>query len=242
MTPTEIAEVARDIAGTKQAAWPKTVVFRRIDALQRRVFRRAAAIDSEFYGACGTASIPREGVVAVDLAAAFAAGDVGQVDVVRVKDVGDYTPNVRTSPDAHDYDLRVEEGDKITICPAFGIEDHLAPRATLRDGVLQPVGTDFGEEGRRFASIEVFYQRLPKAIDAAGRIDGNESNEVDLVTPWDMLLVYPIAKFLIMTSGDAEVQRVAAAVDEQMDVLNKQFEEHVAQWGGVARSSRFGSV
>ena len=228
MTPVDIERLARDIATTTQSSPPKAVVYRRIDQRQRELFRMAAEIDSEFYGACGTITVRQTGPIAVNLSASFPEGDVGQVDLVRVKALGTYQNPNRADDN---YDERVEVGDEITICSAYDAPAHLPPRATIRDGVLAPIDTDFGLENQRFGELEVFYQRLPRSI--------SDDEDVDLAKPWDMLLVWDAARFMVARAPEAEAQRVIAMAKTEEAELLAQYRQHVASWSGVARSARF---
>ncbi len=241
MTPEEIAQLAQETSGASAAKpLPKALMWQRIDGRQRELFRVVAQVDPEFYGMCATVEVPSAGGIQIDLAQTVSSGDIAQIDAVYVKDTGSYAPHATTTlpnsqtPDPH----RVVPGDRVTLCSAFDAAAHMPPRATVRDGILRPVGTDFqDDDGNRFAELDVFYQRLPQSILS------DLTTPVDLAHPWDMLLVWDLARFLLSVQTDdslTEEQQMAlgAIAELEADMLTR-YTDHVKSWSGTARATRF---
>lgn len=217
MTPEEIVVAALGIASTYSDSYPSTrsVMYRRISVRQRELFVHIAALDPELFGADVVVDVV-DG--AANLAALEQSGDVypvERVQVVRIEDAG-----------ASDLDT----GERVSLVPADDAEAHLAPRATYRSGVVRGWDGDLDD----VTSLWIAYARRPRTIGADG------SGEIELLEPFQDLLVFDLARYLVRGTVDIDGQVKAVAADlieKQEAALLQSLEQHV-QNGAAVRERR----
>ncbi len=218
MTPEEIVVAALGIMADYTDSYPTTraIMYRRISARQRELFAHIATLDPEFYGEEIVAELTSG---ALNVAALEESEDVYPVE--RVEDV--YVEGVGTS-------LRTA-GERVTLVPATDSAAYLAPRATYRSGVIRGVGTDL--DG--VASLRLYYARRPRSIGADG------SGTIELLEPFQDLLIYDLARDLVRRTVGLEGAQKAAVVG-MMDEAEKQLLDSLGQHithAARAREDRF---
>lgn len=122
-------------------------------------------------------------------------------------------------------------GSKVAIVPVDDLECEVAPRATLRDGMLEGVALDLFD----VVSVTVFYSRRPDSLEHA-------SDVPDLPEQFHELLVIDLAKSLIRKT----IGLNATSRKEIMDVLSLEEDELLEQFSefllkfNYAEVTRFG--
>jgi len=225
MTFQEIVDNAKTRAMDFGATFPTTdrVLFRRIEVRQQELFRGASRVNPDYFG------VSAEGVLDAQFRANLKDLDV-QVDVdpaanisrVEIGDAGTHPTLVR--------------GDEVAVVPLNDIEAALAPRMTLRNFILQGVGSDFVG----VLTIVIFYGYSPES--KAVPLDGFENAE--LPDPFQELLVIDLTKWMVrMTMGlEPQVKAGAlAALSEEESEMQGAFTAEVTDYAGV-QVSRFGDV
>lgn len=217
LTCEEIAVQAMARASDITSSFPKTrsIMYRRIGVRQHQLFSRAAQINSEYFGTSAWATLDVDGAADLaDFILPVPTPEQVQKVTVHAIDVG--------SPYA--------VGDEIAIVSVADPEAELAPRMTLRGGVLRQVGTDLATVNE----VRVWYSRQPAVLGATSELTATE-----IPAPWDELLVVDLARHLLRSSKDT-AERIAAitALDSEEVELLTGFDSHVAQY--AARRERFG--
>lgn len=222
MTPEDICVAAMGICSDYTDSYPTTraIMYQRISSRQRELFAHIATIDPEFYGEEIIAEMSSPG--ALNVGALEQSGDVypvERIEEVRISDAG-------SSSDR-------ETGERITLVRVADADAYFPPRATYRSGVLRQVGNDL--DG--VASLLIYYSRRPRTIGPDGR------GEIELLEPFQYLLVYDLAKDLVRRTVGIEgkvkaavVEMVGAAETELMTALG----EHITH-SARAREDRFGA-
>lgn len=218
MTPEQICVAAMGICSDYTDSYPTTrsIMYQRISSRQRELFAHIATIDPEFYGAEVVAEVV-DG--ALNIGALEQSGDVypvERIEEVRIEEPGD---------------SELEAGARVSLVLVTDIEASLPPRATLRSGVIRQVGSELaGVE-----SLLVYYSRRPRTIGPDG------SGTIELLEPFQFLLVYDLAKDLIRRTVGIEGAAKAASF-ELLDRVEKELTdalgEHITH-AARARESRF---
>lgn len=211
MTVEEIIQSAIERASHFTPHYPsgKASMIRRISTRQRELFARAARLNPERFGACATAVLD----------ARFAAD---------LQDIQDPIPAPEliqritiTDPGTSAYAV----GDEVNIVTIADASAEMPPRATIRDLVLRPVGTDL--DG--VVEIAVWYSRVPAAIPSTGL-----AGLAELPSPHDELLVVDLARWLVQrateTSPEVRAAAVAAFAAEEAEGLVA-FDAQVTDYG-----------
>lgn len=209
--------MARTSEITDQYPTNRSLCYRRIGLRQRELMALAARENPDYYGTCATAPLSAGGV---DLnMMEFPVATPELVEEVRIENPGTST---------------YAAGDKINIVKLQDREAALAPRMTLRDLVLQAVGTDLDN----VTSITVFYSRLPEIFDAS---DGESF--VELQDPYIELLVIDLTKMLLTKAtrlpADIRSSSLTLFAAEEASLLT-QYLDHVRTYGPY--TTRFGTA
>jgi hypothetical protein len=218
MTPEQICVAAMGICSDYTDNYPTTraIMYQRISSRQRELFAHVAILDPEFYGAEIVAEVT-DG--ALNVAALEQSGDVypvERVEEVQVEDPG-------TSG--------LDAGTRVGLVLVTDPEAALPPRATYRSGVIRQVGTEL----QGVASLLLYYSRRPRTIGPDG------SGVIELLEPFQFLLVYDLAKDLIRRTIGIEGEKKAAAfqlLDSAEKELLEALGEHITH-AARARESRF---
>jgi hypothetical protein len=221
VTPDEVVDLAIGYASryTDDIPTARAVLYRRISTRQRELFIYVASIDPEVYGEEILAELV-DG--ALDIGALEQSDDVypvERIDQVLVEDPG---ANV----------LRVA-GEEITIVRAGDPSVSVPPRATYRSQVLRQVGSDLVG----INTVRVYYSRRPRPIG----LDG--SGTIEFLEPFQELLVYDLAKEIILRADDMEggPHSREAVMDKMEEAEEKMFDsltQHISNLA-AARTDRF---
>ncbi|MCK5652011.1 MAG: hypothetical protein KAJ42_11565 [Gemmatimonadetes bacterium] len=225
MTYDEIVEHAKERGLFFGMTFPTTnrVLFRRIEIRQQEIFSQAARVNPDYFGV--SASGPLDAEFRVNLADLDVSVDVdpaANLTRVEIEDGGTHPTLV--------------EGDQVNVVPFTDIEADLAPRMTLRNFILQGVGTDLVG----VASVSIFYGYRPE--NKAQPFDGFENAE--LPDPYQELLVIDLMKWVLKQTLGMDVEGKAtaiAALGEEEAEMSGAFLTEVGDFAG-AQVSRFGSV
>lgn len=213
MTADELADLAlaRVAIFTKNFPTTKGLMYRRIGLRQRQLQMKAAKENGDFLGVFATA----------DLAA-------GAADL---NDVAEPTPtpsaihrititNKGTSP-------TLQNGDEIHIVPLDDPTAAIAPRVTIRDGVLEQVGTDL----QGVTTIRLDYARFSKVLVAT-----DKAAVIDLAEPWIELLVIDLASYLLSLTtemDDAKKEKALALLAAEETEMFGDFMTYVREFAPV---------
>lgn len=215
MTIEEITLLAMERAAEVTAHYPmgRMSAYRRIGIRERQLVQRASAVNPELYGTSATADLD------VDKAADFMdiADPVPTPDVIQRITIETLVALPSENPPA--------VGDEINLVSITDPDAGLPPRATLRDLILRPVGTELAD----VASIRVWY---PKLTPDYGPTDGD--TEAYIAAPHDELLVVDLAKVLLAraTKLDAGTRTATLAqLDAEEAGLLAMFDRYVAEYG-----------
>lgn len=203
---------ASEVSNTVPAT--RTLAYRRIGLRQQQLFAAAAKVNSDYYGACAETNLVAGAADLADIASPVPTPEL--VSKVCVENPG-------TSAYVN--------GDEVNIVQTVDITAALAPRMTLRDLVLQQVGTELAG----VTSIMIYYSRLPKAY---GPTDAATLTEIS--SPWDELLVVDLTIYLLRKAPiDAAVRKLAidSLKVEEAELLSG-YLTHVREYGPV--QDRFG--
>ena len=221
-TPREIIRDAQSICDEYTEHYPTTTsaMYWRINQRQQELFSMAAEQDREFYGVSPTVTLSGSyGDKSVDLREEIEY-DIERIDDVRTVAVGMF-PEMR-----------------VNIVPAYDVENHLAPRMTLRDRRLQAFGDDLDE----YLEVTIYLSRRPETIKSDGSVGTNtEQVDVELEAPFDDLLVWDLARDLIRRTIKMDMESKGAALQVIADVeegLLASYMTHVAGFAH-ARQDRF---
>lgn len=215
MTADEIRRAALGVVSDYTDNYPttKATAFKRISVRQRELWLMASKWEPEYTGASATGVLDGNGDVDLLLMENHDTFRAENIGIVEINDKG-----------TSDYST----GDRITVIRAGEAHAHLAPRMTLRDRMLRQVGTDL--DG--VTSITVHYSRLPDTIGSDG------SGTIELVEPFDYLLVWDLAADLIRRTIDMDGERKAAAlsvVSKAEAALLQSFQAHVQSYAPYNR-------
>lgn len=188
MTADELAELAlaRVSIFTKNFPTTRGIMYRRIGVRLRQLQMKAMKANGDFLGVFATA----------DLTA-------GAADL---NDVVEPTPtpgSIQRITVADPGTSALVAGDEIAIVPLSDPTAAIAPRCTLRDGVLESVGSDL--DG--VTSIRVDYARLGKVLTAT-----DKATVVDLMEPWIELLVIDLTSYLLSLTTEMDETKKASAL------------------------------
>lgn len=216
-----IAALARALDWNVTVPSSKSVMFNKVGGRQQELFTLAAAVDPEYYEvqAIGTLSSG-----AVDIALMLTDGVLECVKATKAK-----VETLIGSPSAN----APEVGDEIHLIPASDDPDaYLAPRATIKNKILEQVGTDLVD----VESIRLFYSYRPDGP----AVDEDGTTELALEQPFDDLLVIDLARDLARKTIGMDAQAklaITAALDEEEKGLLGTFQNHIRSFS-AARQSR----
>lgn len=189
MTADEIAELAlaRVSIFTKNFPTTRGLMYRRIGVRLRQLQMKATKANGDFLGVFATADLT--------------AGAADLNDVVEPTP----TPAAIQRITVQDKGLSntVENGDEIHLVPLADPTAAIAPRCTLRDGVLEQVGSDL--DG--VISIRVDYSKLSKVLTAT-----DKATVVDLMEPWIELLVIDLTSYLLSLTTEMDSAKKTEAL------------------------------
>lgn len=192
----------------------RSVLYRRVGVRQQQLYTRSGRINQDWAGICATATLSSGAADLKDMASPVKAAS--QITLVEIADEGTST---------------YSSGDEVNIVPGDDAKDAaFAPRATIRNMVLEGVGTDLD----LVTSVKVFYVKLPFAIAAT---DG--AVEIELPEPHDELLIVDLARFILKLAPgtDRTQEGIETLTAEEADALQS-FDAYV---GGFAnQQARFG--
>jgi hypothetical protein len=219
VTPQDIVVAAQGIAADFTDEYPtaKSVMYRRISARQRELFVHIGTLDTEVYGEDVVAEVLNG---AVDLGALEQSEDVFPVETLQMVRIHDPGTNGQ---------LKAKQ--RVSVVPADDVEAFLPPRCTYRSGVLRQVGSDLAG----VAQLLVSYSRRPRTIG----VDG--SGQIELLEPFQDLLVFDLARDLIRRTVALEGERKAAVLamlEPQETQLLASLEEHIRHSASL-RDRRF---
>lgn len=195
----------------------RAVPYRRIAVREAELFAIAAKENQEYAGVSAIGAIDEDGAADIrGIAAPLPVPELLTKIIVAT-----------LTDDADPEELSFAVGDEVTIV-SIADRDGVAPRATLRDGVLRGVDEDFAfvEE------VEVFYPYRPDP--AAADEDGTRA--VQLVDPYDELLVIDLAREYIrkaMTLDKTTRGEVVALLDAEEARMVPNFLAHVRTFAPV---------
>jgi len=210
LSVTEVIEfaLARVTEHTDQFPQSRLSMIRRVGVRQQQLLARAAGINIDYYGACAETVLVNGACDLADIASPVPTPEL--ITKIEIDDPGESA---------------YASGDEINIVPSTDPDADLPPRMTLRDLVLEAVGTDL--DG--VTSIMVFYSRLSTAY---GANDGDTLTEIS--SPHDELLVIDLAVDLLKKArGLDETVRAAALASlqgEEKDALQG-YDAHVLSYG-----------
>lgn len=219
MTPEQIVVAAMGICSDYTDSYPTTrsIMYQRISARQRELFAHIATLDPEFYGAEAVVEVV-DG--AANIGALEQSGDVYPVERIQLVQIEDPGQSV----------VRVA-GEGVTLVRATDAHAFFPPRATYRSGVIRGVEDDL--DG--VASILVYYSRRPRTIGPDG------AGEIELLEPFQYLLVYDLSRDLILRTVGIEGDKKAAAlamIERAEKELMEGLAEHIRH-AARAREDRF---
>jgi hypothetical protein len=194
---------------------PRASLYRRISTRQQQLFARAAKLNPERFGTSAVATVDVAGAVdLLDISAPIPTPEL--IQKLTVED-----------PGASAYAI----GTEITVVSVADPEAGVAPRVTMRDLILRPIGT----ETVGIATIRAWYSRTTPLYGAA-----SAGEDIELPSPHDELLVTDIARMLLVRAPQVEAAAYtrgmeSLAAEEQMQLA--QFDDHVLNYGPW--SSRF---
>lgn len=167
---------------------PRSLLYRRVGVRQRQLFTAASALNPDFFGTAADVDLDQFGAADVnDIAGAIPTpAAIQRITIV--------------DPGTSDY----VEGDEVNVVSLTDAKGALAPRMTLRSGILEAIGADL--EG--VVSLRVAYARQPALY---GPTDKNTA--VDLQSPHDELLVTDTARFVLVLAAPAPAGRAAALAE-----------------------------
>lgn len=217
MTVEEMAKLAMARTSEITSHYPSTraLIYRRLGLRQREIMAMGAKLNPDYYGTCAES--------ALDAKAATDLNDIIEpvptpelVEMVTIEDAG-------TS--------QWDSGREVNIVTRHDIDAELPPRMTLRDLVLQGVGTDL--DG--VVSVMIFYSRLPALI---GPSDADSA--IELQSPWDELLAIDGAILLLQKATRLDGALRSAAISDlraEEAPLLKGYLDHVQAY--APQSTRF---
>lgn len=219
MTPEQIARAAMGICSDYTDGFPTTrkIMYQRISARQRELFAHIATIDPEFYGFEAVVEV-KDG--AADIGALEQSGDVYPVERIQevlIEDEGESAERV--------------QGERVALIRATDAHAFPAPRATYRSGIIRGVAGDL--DG--VASLLVYYSRRPRSIGPDG------SGEIELLEPYQYLLVFDLARDLIRRTIGIEGERRVAAlqmIEAAERELLQGLEQHILHSARARESGR----
>lgn len=224
MTISEIAElaVARALEFGAREPISREPVFRRIGYRQQRLFSRANKENPDYFGTCAVVTLSGGRADLDDVPLADGDGDPlydpEQVEQILVEDEG-------ASED-------LAAGDVVRLVPFddTGVTD--PPRMTLRDNLLEQVGTDLAG----VVSVKVHYSRVPHAVVPA--TDANVSAQ--LPEAWQDLLVVDATKFILRSAPNEVLMRHLDSEEAEMleDFLAHVRRQKAGETGRFAVRSR----
>lgn len=210
------AALARAMEFSDSVPSTRSVMYRRVGVRQQQIVAKAAAQNAEYFGVCAVGDLVAG---AVDLRAMTppSVARAERIDKVEIENAG-------TSVYA--------AGTEIHVVALLDPAAALAPRATLRNGVLRQVGSDLAG----VVSAKVHYAYQPAAV-----LPTDEARSVEIPEPYSELLVLDLAKELLKKTLELETATKAAALEvlgaEEAEML-ADFSAHV---GGYAPlTTRFG--
>jgi len=214
MNAGEILDTALGKFAEFNVAMPSTTsaAYGRMTRRQEQLFAKGAVLNREFFGA--------------DEALAVVANEVDTQDLnplpMRIHVVRVEAPGTSTWA----------QGTQVAVVHVDDLEAELPPRATLRDGVLEGVGTDW--DG--LTSIRIFHSKRPAELTVKTDIP-------QLPKQFHELLALDIAKWLMrkamgLTDG-ARKQYIDLLTQEELELEND-YERFLKDWA-FAETHRFGS-
>lgn len=175
------------LLGHKLHSGARVPMYRRIDRRQQQLFEQAGQWNEDFLGWSFEESLTAGNA---DLSSVLSDDHPTLPGVARITrvEISDKGSSAYTN------------GEEIAIVPVRDAEyTALPPRATMRSGRLLQVGTDLAG----VAQVEVFYARKARPVNQG-------TDELEVPSPHDDLLVYDLAKHLL--KGMPEDATAALAV------------------------------
>jgi hypothetical protein len=184
-------------------------LYRRIGVRQQQLFARAARLNPERFGTSAVATVDAEGAVdLLDISAPIPIPEL--IQKLTVEDAG-----------TTDYAV----GTEISVVPIGDPEAGVAPRMTMRDLILRPIGT----ETAGIATIRAWYARTTPLYGPA-----SAGEDIELPAPHDELLITDIARTLLVRAPQVESAvhtRGLESLNAEEAMQLAQFDEHVSNYG-----------
>lgn len=189
MTADELADLAlaRVSLFTKNFPTTRGLMYRRIGIRQRQLFAKASRENSDFFGVFATADLTGGAADLNDVVEPTPTPSA--IQRIRVQDAGTSTT--------------LEDGDDINIVTLADPTAAIAPRATLRDLVLEQVDDDL--DG--VVSIRVDYAKLPPVYSAT-----DKAAVIALPEPHAELLVVDLTSYLLSLTTEMDETKKASAL------------------------------
>lgn len=222
MTIAEIVEAALARASDFGANFPSTrsVLYRRIGQRLQQLYAVAARTNPEYFGvsAVGTLS---SGAVSLSTTGDPDAGDpVFSPELITRVEIADKGTSAYTN------------GDEVFVVQRNDPGVAVAPRVTIRNGVIQQIGTDL----TNVTSLRMYYSRRPFRLDG-----GDGALALDFPEAFQELLVVDLAKWLARKLADKENRGLAleALTAEETELLAN-FVAEVESYTSGVETGRFG--
>lgn len=192
MTVQEIVDAALARGAEFQATFPNSfdVSRRRVQAHQQVLFSHAADVNRDYVGADAV------------LVLTTGACDTKLLTPKPMRIVRVFIEDAGTSG--------IATGRKVNIVPIDDLVSALAPRATLRDGIIAQVGTELAG----VTSVRVWYSRQPAAIPLA-------TNVPELPDQYHELLVIDLAMQMVRKT----IGLSATSRDDILQVLQLEYQD-----------------
>lgn len=188
----------------------RSLLYRRASIRQQQIAAAASKVNPDYFG------------VAAD--AVIVGGSADLADIVTPVPTPETIQHIFVSGVAG---AGATVGDEVSLVRVGDEVAEEPPRATLRNGIIRGVGSDFDE----ITSIKVYYAKLP---DIAAVAEPG-TTLVLLPPPHDSLLVVDLVKYILMRARIDEAGRTAlmGAITAEETTLEQAWLAHVTAFGPV---------
>lgn len=206
------AALARTTEFNARVPSTRSVMWHRINARQQQLFSYVADLEPELFGVSFDATLVSGGF---DLAGLNPLAE--RITHIEILDPGSSA---------------YAAGQKVAVVQVFDVEADLPPRATLRDFLLEQVGTDLD----LVASVRIHYSKRPATVSTGATV-------LEFLEQFLELLVIDLTRHLLRkTFNDSlapETKKAALALlDEEETLMLADLKRHCEHWR-FAETSRF---
>ncbi len=219
-TVNDLVTAALSRAADFGAGYPgsRSVLYRRLSNRLHQLYAVAARWNPEYFGVSAVGTLDSGGV---SFSTMGASGGTYAPELVSRVEIADKGTSSYTN------------GDEVNVVQLNDTDAALPPRVTLRNQILEQVGTDLTD----VTSLRMYYSRRPFRLAAD---DGDTT--VDFPEQFEELLVIDLTKWITRKSTNPPLdQRTAALVsldaEEQETLVN--FEQEVTSFTSAAETGRF---